>query len=174
MVNLNGQVGEREKKDKRGKKQWKKNGKLMLCNKAPPILRGDHHHFFVQMAARLPMLPLPDEHTWGSSHTKKRVRFVFLSKQVGVRRFATIFGFIEGSWSQDTVAKLPKQKCPTSAFYSINGELRIQEKWWCVLSPSHLLKRKEWMVKIYVEGCCVRNCPAGGLEEDERTEEAAE
>lgn len=105
------------------KKQWKKKGKLMLCNKAPPILRGDHHHFLCKwlqgFQSFLSLMNTPE----APGNTIKRVRFVFLSEQVVVTRFSTIFGFIEGSWFQETVKKLSKQKCPSSAFYSINERI---------------------------------------------------
>lgn len=121
-------MGEREKKDNKGKKQWKKNGKLKLCNKAPPILRRDHHYFLCKwpqgFQSFLSLTNTPE----ASVNTIKRVRFIFLSKQVGVRRFATIFGFTEGSWSQEMVEKLPKQKCSSSEFYSINGRLENTDK----------------------------------------------
>lgn len=63
---------------------------------------------------------------------------------------------------------------PPLHFILLMGELRIQAKQQPGLSPSLLLKRKERMVKILVEECCVWNFPAGGLEEDGRTEEGVE
>lgn len=124
VVNLNGQVGDREKKDNRGKKQWKKNGKLMLCNKAPPILRRHHRQFLCKwpqgFQSFLSLMITPE----APVTTITRVRCVFLSEQVGVRRFATSFGFyISELVSSNGWKTAKKRKCPTSGFYSINGRI---------------------------------------------------
>lgn len=91
-----------------------------------------------------------------------------------MRRFATIFGFTEGSWSQDWLKNDQNESAPPLHFILLMGELSIEAIQWHILSFFHLLKGKEGMVKILVEGCCVGKCPAGGLGEVERTVEVAE
>lgn len=157
-----------------GKKQWKKNGKLMLCNKTPPILRGDHHHFLCKwpqgFQSSLSLKNTPE----ASVNEIKRVEFVYLSKQVCVRRFATLFGFRRGAGLQKWLKNDQNESAPPLHFILLMGELSIEAIQWHILSFFHLLKGKEGMVKILVEGCCVGNCPAGGLGEVERTVEVAE
>lgn len=68
----------------------KSNGKLMLCNSAPPILGGIHDHFLCKWQQGFQKLPLPNEHTW--------------CEKIGHNAWSHWV-----SWFQETVEKLSKR-----------------------------------------------------------------
>lgn len=148
----------------REKKQWKKNGKLKLCNKAPPILRRDHHYFLCKwpqgFQSFLSLMNTPE----ASVNTIKRVRFFFLSPNRLVwEDLPQSLVSQRGAGLKKWLKNCQNKSAPPLNFILLMGESRTQTKRWHGLSPSLLLRRKERMVRILVEEFCIWNCPAGVL-----------
>lgn len=88
----------------------KSNGKLMLCNSAPPILGGIHDHFLCKWQQGFQKLPLPNEHTW--------------CEKIGHNAWSHWV-----SWFQETVEKLSKRNWQHFIYGEIkNIKMKIKVK----------------------------------------------
>lgn len=103
-------MGEREKNDNRKKS----NGKLMLCNLAPPILRGIYDHFLCKRQQGFQS-------------------FLYPMDTPDVRKYTTMIGLI--GW---VGFKKQLKNCQNETDSILFMEkLRTQSLWWLCISSSH-------------------------------------